>query len=82
MQIKMVEVSVVKPSCKCSIILCWIAASGLKLLAQASTFTEFTVPTARSQPFAITSGPDGAMWFTEMIGAKIGRITTAGVITE
>jgi virginiamycin B lyase len=28
----------------------------------------------------ITSGPDGALWFTE--SGKIGRITTAGVITE
>ncbi len=82
MQNEMREVSVVKRSRKCSIILCWVVASSLKLLAQASTFTEFTVPTARSQPFAITAGPDGAMWFTENIGAKIGRITTAGVITE
>ena len=27
-------------------------------------------------------GPDGALWFTEQSGNKIGRITTAGVITE
>ena len=30
----------------------------------------------------ITAGPDGALWFTEYWGNKIGRITTAGVITE
>ncbi len=29
----------------------------------------------------ITTGPDGALWFTELID-QIGRITTAGVITE
>jgi streptogramin lyase len=30
----------------------------------------------------IVAGPDGAMWFTETNGIKIGRITTAGVLTE
>jgi len=31
-------------------------------------------------PQGITAGPDGALWFTKDRG--IGRITTAGVITE
>jgi streptogramin lyase len=43
---------------------------------------EFTIPTAGSQPRGIVSGPDGALWFTEQSGNQIGRITTAGVITE
>ena len=43
--------------------------------------TEFTVPTAGSQP-GIAAGPDGNLWFTEITGNKIGRITPAGVITE
>ena len=30
----------------------------------------------------ITAGPDGALWFTESSGDKIGRITTQGTITE
>jgi streptogramin lyase len=30
----------------------------------------------------ITMGPDGALWFTETVAGKIGRITTVGVITE
>jgi streptogramin lyase len=30
----------------------------------------------------ITAGPDGNLWFTEYGGNKIGRITTAGSITE
>jgi virginiamycin B lyase len=30
----------------------------------------------------ITAGPDGALWFAEMNEFKIGRITTAGVVTE
>lgn len=42
----------------------------------------YTLPTANSQPGGITLGPDGALWFTESATGKIGRITTAGVITE
>jgi streptogramin lyase len=56
--------------------------------------TEFAVPVipppAGSSPgtaptlatlTAITAGPDGALWFTGVPG-EIGRITTAGVVTE
>jgi len=35
-----------------------------------------------SGPDQITAGPDGALWFTEARGNKIGRITTEGAITE
>ncbi len=31
---------------------------------------------------SIASGADGALWFTESLTGQIGRITTAGVITE
>ena len=48
----------------------------------AQNFTEFGVPTAASQPFGMTLGPDGALWFTEFAGNKIGRITTAGAVTD
>ncbi|HEY0713467.1 MAG TPA: Virginiamycin B lyase, partial [Polyangia bacterium] len=40
------------------------------------------LPTADSQPRGITTGPDGALWFTEAKANKVGRITLAGVITE
>jgi virginiamycin B lyase len=43
---------------------------------------EYTVPTANSRPYTIVAGLDGAMWFTESNGNKIGRITLDGVITE
>jgi virginiamycin B lyase len=33
-------------------------------------------------PSGITAGPDGALWFTERYSNKIGRITTAGALTE
>jgi streptogramin lyase len=44
--------------------------------------TEFALPGQGSQPYRITSGPDGNLWFTEYQGNKIGRITPAGQITE
>jgi hypothetical protein len=44
--------------------------------------TEFAVPTAGSEPYGFTVGPDGALWFTERMAKKIGRITTAGEVTE
>jgi virginiamycin B lyase len=50
--------------------------------ATAQTVTEFRIPTAASRPGGITTGPDGAIWFVETSGNKIGRITTEGVITE
>jgi len=33
-------------------------------------------------PLGITSGPDGAIWFTEYNGDRIGRITRDGHVTE
>jgi len=35
-----------------------------------------------SDPFAITAGPDGALWFTELSGNRIGRISPGGQIQE
>jgi virginiamycin B lyase len=43
--------------------------------------TQFPV-TFNSRPYSITSGPDGALWFTSSNYDNIGRITTAGVVTE
>ncbi|MBV8577275.1 MAG: hypothetical protein JOZ58_19820, partial [Acetobacteraceae bacterium] len=45
--------------------------------------TQFAVPSSAAGVLGITSGSDGALWFTEA-GAtgRIGRTTTAGVITE
>ena len=61
-----------------------VLASLVALLvpATASGVTEFQVPTPTSQPAGITVGPDGALWFTEENGHKIGRITVDGAITE
>ncbi len=63
-------------------------------ITTAGVVTEFSVPSippaAGSSPgtpstpatlTAITAGPDGALWFTGEPG-EVGRITTAGVVTE
>jgi len=59
-----------------------VAAAGWSTSVDAQNITEFSVPTASSEPQAIVSGPDGALWFTENNSAKIGRVTTAGAIAE
>jgi len=46
------------------------------------TFTEYPTPTGESGAYGIAAGPDGALWFAEFEIGKIGRITTAGAITE
>lgn len=45
-------------------------------------FTQFPVPTVNSGPTVIVAGPDGNLWFTEIRGNRIGRITLTGEITE
>jgi streptogramin lyase len=46
------------------------------------TITEYPVPTANAIPHDIALGPDGAMWFTESAGNRVGRITMNGTVTE
>jgi streptogramin lyase len=62
-------------------------ASATAVAAPIGTLKQFRVPTANSQPRAITNGSDGNRWFTEgteftSAPAKIARITAAGDITE
>jgi len=38
---------------------------------------EYRIPTSKSEPMAITSDPDGALWFTEGYGNKIGQVVIA-----
>lgn len=46
-----------------------------RTLPPAGRITEFPLPTSASEPFGITVGPDGNLWFTEEVGNSIGRIT-------
>jgi virginiamycin B lyase len=43
--------------------------------------TSYTDPSIKD-PIDITTGPDGALWFTNAANNTIGRITTAGVVTN
>jgi virginiamycin B lyase len=43
--------------------------------------TEYPLPKGSFEPLMIAQGPDGALWFTEN-SAQVGRISTAGAITE
>ena len=68
------------------ILLCGVLAL-LCLLSGSSAWgqviTEFSAGiTAGAQPYGITAGPDGNLWFTELVGNRIGRITPLGVVTE
>jgi streptogramin lyase len=49
---------------------------------RAITVTEFPVLTAASGPQGIAVGADANLWFTEFGSNQVGRITTAGVVTE
>jgi virginiamycin B lyase len=68
-------------------------AAKIGRITTAGSITEFPVPIPAGEDFTlhgITAGPDGALWFTEAghgvasanDPGKIGRITTAGAISE
>jgi streptogramin lyase len=42
----------------------------------------FPLPTADSGPAGIALGPDGNLWFTQVRGNRIGRLTPAGELLE
>ena len=46
------------------------------------SFTAYNIPTTPGGPNAITAGPDGNLWTTEIFAGKIARITPSGVVTE
>ncbi|MGO8950873.1 MAG: Virginiamycin B lyase [Ktedonobacterales bacterium] len=41
-----------------------------------------TEPKTTAEPWYLTAGPDGAVWFTETEGNQVGRITPSGSITQ
>lgn len=40
------------------------------------------MPSGQSGSYGITEGPDGAIWFTELTGNKIGRLSASGDFKE
>ena len=59
-----------------------IAVRNTEESAEPHNIIEFAIPTSNSGVTFLTVGPDGAMWFAEEGSRKIGRITTAGAISE
>jgi virginiamycin B lyase len=55
---------------------------GIGRMAVNGEFEHWQLPRQQSDPMQIVTGPDGALWFTERAGYRIGRITTAGEISE
>jgi virginiamycin B lyase len=58
-----------------------VLALGWPTRAAAQLIQEFPLGSS-TDPIAITAGPDGNLWFTKQGSNSIGRITTAGAITE
>jgi parallel beta-helix repeat protein len=64
----------------------WFTGSSIYKMTPSGALTAFRVP-LHNRPLNIVTGPDGALWFTEdgiVDGGSgaIGRITTAGALTE
>jgi virginiamycin B lyase len=59
-----------------------IAVFGCSTSVTAQSVTEYPLPTPSSTPENIAVEADGALWFTEFHGNKIGWMTTSGTITE
>jgi hypothetical protein len=60
----------------------WSPVPTRSVASPAGVVTTFAVPTPNSAPWGIAAGPDGNLWFTEIVANQIGRITTNGVVTE
>ena len=61
----------------------WFAelGGGIGRITPSGSITEFTAP-ADSNPFAITAGADGNLWYSSSSNHKIGKVTPTGTITE
>jgi len=55
-----------------------------RITADGKTINLYTVPKQNASLLGLSTGSDGALWFTESAydASVVGRITTAGVITE
>ena len=54
-----------------------------RLDLETGKIAEYGVPTQNSQPYGMVSADDGALWFCELAGGKLGRVEPrGGTITE
>ena len=76
----------------CGTDFCSTVVAAIGVITPQGTIREYALSAGtRTLPGAITQGPDGALWFTEILltgpefntgGGSIGRITTTGSISE
>lgn len=58
-------------------------ANAIEVMSPTGTLlATYTPPTPNAGPTFVVAGPDGNMWFAEVMANKIGRITMSGQITE
>ncbi len=50
--------------------------------ATPGVIAEYALPNAGSGPQQLVNGPDGNVWFTENAGARVAKVTPAGVTSE
>jgi streptogramin lyase len=55
---------------------------GIGRMTPAGVITHFRPASGSLDTAGITGGPDGNLWFTETNGARVGRVTPNGAITE
>lgn len=64
----------------------WFAESNVGQLARismpAGPVTEFPLLSASEQPIGVTTGADGNLWFIDANVGIVGKMTTAGAVTE
>jgi virginiamycin B lyase len=56
--------------------------SSIARMTTSGAVDEFLIDASNAMPSRITVGPDGNLWFGRWYGDSIGRITTAGRITD
>jgi virginiamycin B lyase len=64
------------------ILIAALALGGAGAALAAPTIEEFPVPPAGAAPGGITSGPNGELWFTEVVAGHVDSMTTAGTVTK
>jgi virginiamycin B lyase len=57
-------------------------ANKIGVVTPGGQVVEYRIPTPSSKPAGLTIAPDGAVWFTELAGERLGRVIPGSGITE
>src|ERR1700737_2026171 len=59
-----------------------VGFNGSSAAVAVGPITEYTIPTTiNGLPTSIAPGPDGNIWFIDVLAGNIAKITTSGVVT-